>query len=585
MGRLHRARARRHQARRAGFEKENPQVKVKVVGGINDDKIIAASRGGKSPDVAQSFSADNAGAFCGSGAWLDLKPYMDRDGISDSIFPPAPRSYTQFDGTRCALPMLADAYGLYYNEDMLKKAGLTGRRRRSPSSIDYAKKLTVKNPDGSLKVVGFNPTMGWYSNTPANFGPMFGGKWTDDSGKSTLGTDPAWAKLLNWQKHLIDWYGYDNLVKFQAGLGDEFSASNAFEKGKLAMNVDGEWRTAFIADEAKDLPYGTAPVPVDDGNQALYGGGYTTGNIIGIPKRAAHPEQGWALLKYLATDDKAQVLLSNELRNVPTTESSAKSPDLKPDTKFETFLKIFGEPEHDDDADHGCRQRLQELFNSFVDKWQAGRVDDLQAGLTDLDKQIDAQLANAQGRTGAVSRTTRRRPRRRSKKAAWRRRRTVLAFMSPWIVGFGFFIGYPLVATVYLSFTHYDLLQPSRWIGFANYKYMFTQDKQIWPAVSNTLWLVAIMVPLKVMFAFGVALMLTRARRGVGVFRTIFYLPALAPTVAATLGFVYILNPATGPGERRAGAGRDRRAAVVQQPELVQAGADAAARCGASATR
>src|SRR6185503_256821 len=52
---------------------------------------------------------------------------------------------------------------------------------------------------------------------------------------------------------------------------------------------------------------------------------------------------------------------------------------------------------------------------------------------------------------------------------------------------------------------------------------------------------------LKVMFAFGVALMLTRARRGVGVFRTIFYLPALAPPVAATLGFVYILNPATGP--------------------------------------
>jgi multiple sugar transport system permease protein len=119
--------------------------------------------------------------------------------------------------------------------------------------------------------------------------------------------------------------------------------------------------------------------------------------------------------------------------------------------------------------------------------------------------------------------------------------------MSPWIVGFSFFIGYPLVATVYLSFTHYDLLQPSRWIGLANYRYMFTQDKQIWPAVSNTLWLVAIMVPLKVMFAFGVALMLTRARRGIGVFRTIFYLPALAPTVAATLGFVYILNPATGP--------------------------------------
>src|SRR5438034_555866 len=54
-------------------------------------------------------------------------------------------------------------------------------------------------------------------------------------------------------------------------------------------------------------------------------------------------------------------------------------------------------------------------------------------------------------------------------------------------------------------------------------------------------------VPLQVLFAFGIALMLARARRGVGVFRPIFDIPALAPPVAATLGFVYILNPATGP--------------------------------------
>ncbi len=380
-----------------GFEKENPQVKVKVVGGINDDKIIAASRGGTAPDVVQSFSADNAGAFCGSGAWIDLKPYMDRDGISDSIFPPAPRSYTQFDGTRCALPMLADAYGLYYNEAMLKKAGLDGPPKTVSELSEYAKKLTVRNSDGSLKVVGFNPAMAWYSNTPSNFGPMYGGKWTDDSGKSTLGSDPAWAKLLTWQKELIDWYGYDKLVKFQAGLGDEFSSSNAFEKGKVAMNIDGEWRTAFIADEAPDLPYGTAPVPVDDDNQSLYGGGYTTGNIIGIPKRAEHQEQGWALLKYLTTADQAQVELSNGLRNVPTTASSAKSPDLKPDPKFETFLKIFGNENTTTTPVTAAGSAYQELFNNFVNKWQAGRVDDLQAGLDDVDKQIDAQLANAQG--------------------------------------------------------------------------------------------------------------------------------------------------------------------------------------------
>ena len=119
--------------------------------------------------------------------------------------------------------------------------------------------------------------------------------------------------------------------------------------------------------------------------------------------------------------------------------------------------------------------------------------------------------------------------------------------MSPWIVGFSAFFGYPLVMSAYLSFNHYDLLSAPRWVGLANYRYLFTIDPQTWTAVKNTLWLIGVLVPLQILFAFGIALLLARARTGVGVFRTIFYLPALAPPVAATLGFVYILNPATGP--------------------------------------
>ena len=119
--------------------------------------------------------------------------------------------------------------------------------------------------------------------------------------------------------------------------------------------------------------------------------------------------------------------------------------------------------------------------------------------------------------------------------------------MSPWLVGFCVFIGYPLVYSAYLSLHSYDLLSPPRWVGLANYRYLFREDPEVGTAVRNTLWLVAIAVPLQVLFAFGIAVMVTRARRGAGVFRTIFYLPALAPPVAAALGFVYLLNPATGP--------------------------------------
>jgi multiple sugar transport system permease protein len=133
------------------------------------------------------------------------------------------------------------------------------------------------------------------------------------------------------------------------------------------------------------------------------------------------------------------------------------------------------------------------------------------------------------------------------RRATWRRRGTVLLFLSPWIVGFSVFFGYPLVMSAYLSFTTYDLLSSPRWVGLGNYRYLFRDDPEIWTAVKNTLWLVAVLVPLQVLFAFGVATMLARARSGHGFFRTVFYLPALVPPVAATLGFVYILNPATGP--------------------------------------
>lgn len=137
--------------------------------------------------------------------------------------------------------------------------------------------------------------------------------------------------------------------------------------------------------------------------------------------------------------------------------------------------------------------------------------------------------------------------RRAKRRATWKRRGTVVLFLSPWIVGFSVFFGYPLVMSGYLSFFHYDLLNPPRWVGLANYRYLFSGDPDIWPSVKNTLWLIVFMVPLQVAFAWGVAMMLARARMGVGFFRTLFYLPSLVPPVAATLAFVYVFNPATGP--------------------------------------
>jgi multiple sugar transport system substrate-binding protein len=382
----------------ADFEKTHPDIHVKVVGGISDDKIVAAIRGGNAPDVAHSFDAGAyTGAYCSNGAWIDLADYMKQDGLSDDVFPEVPRQYSQFEGTRCALPMLADVYGLYYNKDLLAKAGIDSPPQTVSQLMDDAKKLTERNPDGSLKVVGLDPFDGFYENVAAHWAPQWGVDWVDESGKSNLAAQPGWADMLRWQKELIDWYGYDNLVRWQASAGDEFSAQNAFERGKLAMNLDGEWRVAFVQSEHPELNFGTAPLPVDDAQPDLYGSGYTSGSIIGIPKTSGHKDEAWQLLKYLATDTGALVKMTNGIRNVPTTTDALSSPDVKPDEAFNIFLDIFGNPNTRTTPITLVGSANQDLVDAFVTKYQAGKVDDLEGGLADLDQQIDAQLEAAGG--------------------------------------------------------------------------------------------------------------------------------------------------------------------------------------------
>ncbi|GAA3994062.1 sugar ABC transporter permease [Allokutzneria multivorans] len=123
----------------------------------------------------------------------------------------------------------------------------------------------------------------------------------------------------------------------------------------------------------------------------------------------------------------------------------------------------------------------------------------------------------------------------------------MLAFMSPAIVGFVVFFGYPLIATGYFSLTRYDLINAPEWIGFDNYVRMFTSEPLVKVAAWNTLWLVIVLTVARVTFALGVASVIARLKSGVGIIRTLCYLPSLAPPVAATLVFSFLLNPEFGP--------------------------------------
>jgi ABC-type sugar transport system permease subunit len=130
-------------------------------------------------------------------------------------------------------------------------------------------------------------------------------------------------------------------------------------------------------------------------------------------------------------------------------------------------------------------------------------------------------------------------------RARRRHRLRVLGFLSPWLIGFALFFAYPLAATVYFSFFRYNLFQLTP-VGLGNWRFL-VHDSYAWTAIKNTLWLVVVMVPLRVLLGLGIAQLLTNIKQGGNILRSIFYLPYLIPPVAATVAFVFVLNPGTGP--------------------------------------
>ncbi len=389
-----------------GFEAKYPWITVKSVGDINDQKIIASINSGTPPDVALSFTPDNVGQFCASGAWQDLNPYMQQTNFDLSQIPQGALAFTSYGGSQCALPFLTDTYGLYYNQDMFQQAGISGPPKTLSELETDAKKLTVFNSDGSIKVAGFVPWFGYYEFSPLNLSIMFNAEWYNSDGtKSAVATDPTWKTMLEWQRSFIaDVYGNGDfttgsqrLQRFVAGAGNEFSTAQDMYTGRIAMNLDGEWRTAFIADEKPDLNYGTAPFPVPDDQADNYGMGPMFGTIIGMPRGSPHPAEAWLLLQYMSTDTATLVYMANNVRNVPTTLASLASPDLDVTPQFKTFLDIFSNPKSHDKPATPIGSADQDIVSSFADKWEAGSATDLIAGLQQAASQIDDQLAQASG--------------------------------------------------------------------------------------------------------------------------------------------------------------------------------------------
>ena len=116
------------------------------------------------------------------------------------------------------------------------------------------------------------------------------------------------------------------------------------------------------------------------------------------------------------------------------------------------------------------------------------------------------------------------------------------AYILPWLVGFIVLTAYPMIASLYLSFTDSDMGGKANFIGFQNFIHAFTEDQQFWISFQNTLVYVAVFVPLSLILSFLIGWLLSRNIKGLSFFRTVFYLPYITSGVAVTILWGWIFN-------------------------------------------
>lgn len=121
-----------------------------------------------------------------------------------------------------------------------------------------------------------------------------------------------------------------------------------------------------------------------------------------------------------------------------------------------------------------------------------------------------------------------------------------LLFVSPFIIGFAVFMLGPMLFSFYGSFTNYNLTSKMDFIGLNNFIRMFTQDELFWTSLYNTIYYVAFNIPLTAIGSVLLAVLLNRRIRGISIFRTIFYLPAILSGVAIYVLWMQLLSPSSG---------------------------------------
>ena len=534
----------------------------------------------------------NSGHFTGTG--------VNRVRPGDTVAHISERGHV----IRCLVDTVIDAHTLLvrsaYSQRQLALPEQSEQRIKIFAAESLALRLSRWDHDGRLLCVGFEPQHGnaWLYLYGWSNGASF---MIEDDGRPRCNLDsPEVVEALEWTTDVFDALGgADRVVAFRKSF--QVESEHPFLKRQIGMFHNGDWFIRDILRFKPDMRFGTCPPPIPADRRAA--GAQRTSWVAGfaycIPATCP-PEKldaAWEFVKYLSSVEGGMVLnehdaqreraqgrryvarlKSNRALNAKQIEQYIDIPTIPPRIRraMQTHLDMVDRSHFRPVSPAG-----QVLWNAQADAqdlaWshtmsparalenQSARVNRALDAFYDRPTQTSkvdwgALIVGYGGLLIAAAACVfwkhRRQPQ--SAQPETPEVRAGLALIAPWLLGFVVLSGGPMAFSAIMSFTRYDVINEATYVGLDNYREMFTVDwggpdsdgKETVPtgvrkALANTLFM-ALGLPLFMAVGLGMALLLNAGVRGLRVYRTLFFIPAIMPVVAASILWIWVFNAQNG---------------------------------------
>ncbi|MEM6286391.1 MAG: extracellular solute-binding protein [Bacteroidota bacterium] len=575
------------------FVEAHPEIAVDIViypWGQYWQKLQTQTASGLAPDVISVYSAQG-GIWINHGALMPLDRFAA--DLDRSAYYPGAIGNFAWEGALYAVPIEMAVYAMVYSVDRLEEKGFTPESwPRSDEAMpwddfkDLMARLTLRDGQGNVAQYGMGNSFLASNSVLAS---MYGGDFLDrrvNPTRPTVRDNEALRRALVeiWTTQYADRLLIATSTFKTAGIGGD----NVLQDPNVASAYLGPWVLRGLHEQG--IRYQTSPLPSTAAPTQTM-----TVNGVGIYRESPHPEEAWAFIEFLA-GQQAQDMIARELRGVPALRSAA--PALV-DNRFgvpglEAYLVGLDEAEPLRTASNTYIEKAvgiwQERVDSIIDQEHERRLRQLQAGggpvsaealqtyrdematfvevtvdeqIPALARDLDLAFARAErpeagtaqryliplgiilvalgGLVGYILYVRRQEGEtdaaRGGRSAGW----AAYVCLSPWLIGFVFFTVGPILASVVLSFTEWNMITPPRWVGAQHYADLFT-DRYFGLGIQKTFAYAALVIPISTVGGIATAGLLTSNVKGADSFKAIFYFPSLFTGAAAAVLWVNMFH-------------------------------------------